>query len=100
MAIKEIVKKTGTLIKNLPSDTKWYVVGIGLGCATTFAFCRDYICQMRHDHKIYRKLEYHDAVTKTNDMLFSLNAPYYMEVEFEENDDAVLRVKKYAEADK
>lgn len=100
MAINNFVKNVGTFVKNLPSDTKWYFFGVGLGCATTFAFCRDYICEMRHDHKIYRKLEYHDAVTKTNDMLFSLNAPYYMEVEFEENDDAVLRVKKYAEADK
>lgn len=97
MDIKEIVKKTGTLIKNLPSDTKWYVVGIGLGSLISFSCCGEYIKEIRNSHKVFRKLEYYNAMTKVNDMLLDSGAPYTLTVEFEENGDAILKLKKYVE---
>lgn len=100
MAINNIVKNVGTFVKNLPSDTKWYIVGIGLGSLTSFCLCDAYIKDMRNGHKILRKIEYYDAMTKVNDMLLDSGAPYSLTVEFEENDDAVIKLKKCMEADK
>ena len=100
MAINKIVKNVGTFVKNLPSDTKWYIVGIGLGSLISFSCCSEYIKEIRNSHKVHRKIEYYDAMTKVNDMLLDSGAPYSLTVEFEENNDAVIKLKKYMEADK
>lgn len=97
MAINNIVKNVGTFVKNLPSDTKWYIVGIGLGSIISFGYCGEYIKEIRNSHKILRKIEYYDAMTKVNDMLLDSGAPYSLTVEFEENNDAVIKLKKYME---
>ena len=100
MAINNIVKNVGTFVKIIPSETKWYALGLGLGSLATFLCWRGDVQQIRSDHKVYRKLEYYDAITKVNDMLRDSGTPYSLTVEFKENNDVILKLNKCMEADK
>lgn len=100
MAINNIVKNVGAFVKIIPSETKWYALGLGLGSLATFLCWRGDVQQIRSDHKVYRKLEYYDAITKVNDMLRDSGTPYSLTVEFKENNDVILKLNKCMEADK